>query len=80
MKPPISRETHLRTFVKSITWRIAATLITFAAVIAFTGSLEWAFTLSIADLVLKFIGYYVHERAWDRVAWGIIMPKPRANK
>jgi uncharacterized membrane protein len=80
MKPPISRETHMRTFVKSITWRIAATVITFAAVIAFTGSMEWALTLSAADLVLKFIGYYIHERAWDRVVWGIIVPKPKANE
>jgi adenylylsulfate kinase len=70
-----SHETHKRTMAKSITWRIAATVITFVIVIIFTGRMDWAVSLSVLDLVLKFIGYYVHERVWDRVDWGIIIPK-----
>jgi uncharacterized membrane protein len=75
-----SHETHSRTLVKSITWRIAATIITFIIVIAVTGRLDWAIGLSFFDMVLKFIGYYAHERAWNYVDWGIIQPKPKANK
>jgi uncharacterized membrane protein len=75
-----SHETHLRTLAKSITWRIAATIITFVIVIVVTGRMDWAIGLSFFDMVLKFIGYYAHERAWDKVDWGIIRPKPKPNK
>jgi adenylylsulfate kinase len=67
-------ETHKRTLAKSITWRIAATVITFVIVIIITGRMDWAIGLSIFDMILKFIGYYVHERAWDRLEWGLINP------
>ena len=73
-----TRESHKRTLVKSITWRVAATIITFAIVILYTGRLDWAVSLSIFDMILKFIGYYIHERIWDRTGWGTI--KPNANK
>jgi adenylylsulfate kinase len=80
MKPHKSHETHKRTLAKSITWRVAATIITFVIVIIFTGRMDWAISLSILDMILKFIGYYVHERAWDRVDWGILSAKPKLNK
>lgn len=71
-------ETHKRTLAKSITWRIIATIITFVIVIVITGRMDWAIELSFFDMVLKFTGYYAHERAWDRLGWGII--KPKANR
>jgi uncharacterized membrane protein len=80
MKKHQSHETHKRTLVKSITWRIAATLITFITVIVFTQDPTLALSLSFLDLLFKFIGYYVHERAWVRVEWGIAKPRPKANK
>jgi len=63
-------ETHKRSLAKSITWRVVATIITFVIVIVYTGRIDWAIGLSFLDLVLKFIGYYAHERAWDRMDWG----------
>ena len=73
-----THETHKRTLVKSITWRVAATIITFVIVILYTGRLDWAVSLSIFDMILKFIGYYTHERIWDHSDWGMI--KPNVNK
>lgn len=75
-----THETHKRTLAKSITWRVAATIITFVIVIIFTGRMDWAVSLSILDMVLKFIGYYAHERAWDHLDWGIIEPKPKPEE
>ena len=63
-------ETHMRSLVKSITWRVVATIITFVIVIVYTGRIDWAIGVSFLDLVLKFIGYYAHERVWDRMDWG----------
>ena len=54
-------ESHTRTIIKSITWRIVATLVT----AAFTG-LSGAIIINIWMTV----AYYVHERAWVRINWG----------
>jgi uncharacterized membrane protein len=68
-------ETHKRSLAKSITWRVVATIITFVIVILYTGRIDWAIGLSFLDLVLKFIGYYAHERVWDRMEWGKMITK-----
>jgi adenylylsulfate kinase len=69
-----THETHKRTLAKSITWRVVATIITFVIVFVYTGRIDWAISLSIFDLILKFIGYYAHERVWDRTNWGLLKP------
>jgi uncharacterized membrane protein len=75
-----SHETHQRTLAKSITWRVVATILTFLIAIILTGRLDLALSFSALDMILKFIGYYMHERAWDKVDWGLIRPKPKPNK
>ncbi|UCF08619.1 MAG: DUF2061 domain-containing protein [Thermoplasmata archaeon] len=65
-------ETHLRSFIKSITFRILATVTTIVLVIIFTGEVLLALGVGIAEVVSKLILYYVHERFWDRVSWGKI--------
>lgn len=54
-------ESHTRTIIKSITWRIVATAVT----AVFTG-LSGAIIINI----WMTIAYYVHERAWVRIRWG----------
>lgn len=57
---------HKRHLAKAVTWRVIASITT--ALIA------WAFGLPpkavgmvfVADLVIKFILYYAHERVWYR--------------
>ncbi|MFB6219369.1 MAG: DUF2061 domain-containing protein [Halobacteriaceae archaeon] len=60
-----------RAVVKTVGYRFFMVLITFAVAFVFTDSLEEALNIGIAANVLKTITYYVYERAWDRVAWGI---------
>lgn len=54
-------ESHTRTIIKSITWRIVATLVT----AAFTG-LSGAIIINIWMTV----AYYIHERLWLKLSWG----------
>jgi uncharacterized membrane protein len=54
-------ETHKRTIVRAISWRIVATLVT----AAFTG-LSGAIVINI----FMTIAHYIHERAWLKVKWG----------
>lgn len=59
-----------RSLLKTVVWRISATFITFITVYAFTGELSRATNITLAAATLLAVGYYFHERFWDRVEWG----------
>ena len=63
-------ETFSRSLLKTIVWRILATMITFVVVYTFTGSLGDASTITLTAAALLAVGYYFHERVWDKVKWG----------
>lgn len=63
-------EKHVRSFAKAISWRIVATLTTMLLVFAFTGSLMISGGVGIAELVVKILVYYLHERVWNMVDFG----------
>ena len=64
------KESHKRSIVKAITFRIVATLATILVVYLLTGNLILANTIGAIDLVSKLVIYYFHERAWEKVTWG----------
>jgi len=59
-----------RSLVKTITWRVIATAITLVTVYAFTGELREATTITLTAAALLAVGYYFHERFWNRTEWG----------
>ncbi len=63
-------DTLQRSLVKTITWRIAATLITFATVYTFTGQLNKSTGITLVAAALLAVGYYFNERIWDNIEWG----------
>jgi uncharacterized membrane protein len=63
-------EKHVRSFAKAISWRIVATLTTILLVFAFTRSLMISGGVGIAELVVKILVYYLHERVWNMVDFG----------
>jgi uncharacterized membrane protein len=64
-------ETHKRSIVKSVTFRILATIITLVVVWIFTRDIVISGSVTITENLLKMIVYYFHERAWTGIAWGI---------
>jgi len=63
---------HKRHLAKAVTWRLIASIA--------TAGIAWAFGLSprviggvfLADLVIKFVLYYLHERVWYKhVKYGV---------
>ena len=62
--------THIRSFIKAITWRISATLDTFVLSYFITGRLDWASSIAIFEIITKSILYYFHERFWNKTKWG----------
>ena len=62
-----SQDSHLRSLVKSLTWRIVSTLLT--GIIAFfvTGEIRIALIIGSIEFFIKFGIYYLHERAWTLI-------------
>jgi len=63
-------EEHKRSAAKTVSWRIIATSITMILVYVFTGEFELAAGVGIGDVLLKVLFYFLHERAWNRIAFG----------
>lgn len=63
-------ETKLRSFLKAISWRFVATMITFSAALFLTGETIVALKIGLLDLILKLIAYFLHERVWEKIKIG----------
>lgn len=70
------REKHARSIVKTISWRITATITTFLLVWIFTNQLKTAFTIGSIEVFLKMLLYYVHERTWNKSRFGRVEIAP----
>lgn len=64
----VDKKRHL---LKAVTWRIIASLSSFFLAWILTGDINFGFKIGAADVVLKFILYYLHERAWHKSKFGI---------
>ncbi len=57
-------EPHYRSVLKTFTWRAVATTTTMLLVFIFTGKFALSAGIGAAEVVLKMILYYLHERLW----------------
>jgi adenylylsulfate kinase len=69
-------ETHIRSVAKGITWRVLASATTMMVVYIVTGDVVLMASVGLFDITLKIFFYYLHERTWGRVRWGILGPEP----
>lgn len=67
-----NKESHLRSILKGVTWRVLGTLDTMIISYFITGN--WKFALSIGgiEVISKLVLYYLHERAWQLVPRGTV--------
>jgi uncharacterized membrane protein len=63
-------ESHKRSVVKALSWRIIAVCITALTVYVFTSEGDLALEVGLADSAIKIFIYYGHERLWNRVTHG----------
>jgi adenylylsulfate kinase len=64
------RESNKRSVLKAVSWRVCGSLATMGVVLLAGGSTSVAVMVGGAEALAKTILYFVHERAWDRVALG----------
>lgn len=60
-----------RAVVKTLLYRGFMLLITVTVAWAVVGDAGAAVNIGLAANVVKTVTYYLYERAWDRVAWGV---------
>ena len=67
-------ETHWRSVVKGISWRIIATLVTMVVVLVISGEVSLALFAGLSDSLVKIGLFWGHERIWQRISWGRMYP------
>jgi uncharacterized membrane protein len=68
----IITDSHARSIIKGITWRITGTLDTMVMAFIVTGELTNAIKIGFTEVFTKIFLYYLHERVWNNVAYGRI--------
>jgi len=64
-------ERQTRSVTKAASWRVVATGITTLLVYLFTRDLAIAGSVGMLEVLVKLVAYYLHERAWNRIGWGV---------
>lgn len=60
-------ESRVRSLAKAVTWRVVATLTTMLIAWLLIGDITVALSIGAIEFIAKFVIYYLHERAWDRI-------------
>ena len=60
----------IRSLTKALSYRLLGSSMSLIVVYVLTGNFVLSGAVGFADLVLKTLGYYVHERIWARIEWG----------
>lgn len=66
------RESHFRSILKALSWRVFATATTFIIVYLVTGKISFATSIAGIEVISKMIIYYFHERVWQLIPRGTI--------
>lgn len=68
MKPKVSRKRHV---LKTITWRVVGTIDTIILGWVISGDPTIGLSVGGAELLTKMGLYYLHERVWYKVDFGV---------
>ena len=63
----IERKRHL---AKAVTWRFIATTTTFLIAFVVSDDITLGASIATADVIIKTVLYYWHERTWYKTKWG----------
>jgi len=60
-----------RSVVKAITYRVVIMILDFVTIYLLTGTVRVAVGFMIASNIYTTVAYWVHERVWAGIRWGI---------
>jgi uncharacterized membrane protein len=64
-------DSHPRSIAKALSWRALGSIDTFVLSFIITGNFVWAGSIASAEVVTKMVLYYLHERGWSHIKWGL---------
>ena len=64
------KDSHLRSILKAVSWRIIGTIDTMVISYLWTGHLGKALAIGGTEVITKIGLYYLHERAWAQLPLG----------
>ncbi len=70
-----TEETLGRSIVKTVSYRLVILVLDFISIYLFTGQIKVALGFMIVSNIYTTIGYFFHERIWDKIKWGKIIYK-----
>ncbi|ACV47103.1 MULTISPECIES: DUF2061 domain-containing protein [Halomicrobium] len=68
-------ETHRRSILKAASYRLFATSVVFGVAVLFTGEFGASAKIGLSAAVAKTVLYYVWERQWSSIEWGLAQPE-----
>ena len=63
-------DTAVRSLAKAISWRITGTIDTFLISWLITGHVLLATGIAFTEIMTKVFLFWLHERVWNKIAWG----------
>jgi len=60
-----------RSLVKAVTYRLLIVCLDFSAIYLLTGAIKVAVGFMIASNIYTTVAYFLHERVWARIDWGL---------
>ena len=66
-----NRASRKRSVVKAITYRFIIVCLDFVVIYLLTGQVKMAAGFMIVSNLYTTVAYFVHERVWSRVQWGM---------
>ena len=70
IQTPSHKDTLRRSITKTISYRVIILILDFVSIYLFTGKLKVALGFMIVSNIYTTLGYFLHERIWDRIKWG----------
>ena len=72
-----NRASRKRSVVKAVTYRGVIVCLDFLVIYLLTGKVMTAAAFMIVSNIYTTIGYFLHERLWARIKWGM---EPQAER
>jgi adenylylsulfate kinase len=63
-------ESQARSIAKAATYRVLGSISTAGIVAIFTGNWKLSAGAGVADIVVKIVMYFIHERIWNYIQFG----------
>ncbi|UZR96357.1 DUF2061 domain-containing protein [Chondrinema litorale] len=63
------QDSHIRSVIKAITWRMLGTMDTIFLSFLITGRISTAISIGVTEVFTKIGLFYLHERIWNNLSW-----------